>query len=286
MKNRFLGTTAMAAAALMLTGGGALGADRIRLGLGGHFRAYSAAINQAGGPASNSRNFGTPNLDDIFSILGNAVATPVSLATISSDSEEITYFTPRLSGFQLRVSHTPENCEGAAAPCAGTIAAGRRSEIIEIGANYIGKVGGIDMSLHAGIAKGELGLAAPGAENQDRWDLGVELRFAGFTFGADYRQDDQGAALPNTDRIDYSLGLAYVTGNWTIAAAYAHGEVEAGAGLGLDETDGYQIGVIYGVGPDIAMTGGITYWDVEDSLNAAGIENTSTALFFGTLLSF
>ena len=41
--------------------------------------------------------------------VGNCVHT--APANLTSDSEKITYFTPRLSGFQFGVSYTPERCQ-------------------------------------------------------------------------------------------------------------------------------------------------------------------------------
>ncbi len=104
--------------------------------------------------------------------------------------------------------------------------------------------------------------------------------------GADYRADDQGTSAANTDRTDYSVGVTYAMGPWTIGAAYAHGEVEAGFGLGQDETDGYQVGAVYALGQGVTLTSGITHWNVDDNLNAVGIENTATVFVFGSILSF
>ena len=75
-------------------------------------------------------------------------------------------------------------------------------------------------------------------------------------------------------------------GGWTLAAAYVHGEVQAGVGLGEDETDGYQIGMAYDIGPGIMLTGGVTRWKINDNLNSAASENESTEFIVGTLLSF
>ena len=80
---------------------------------------------------------------------GNAVGNFVHTApaSLSSDSEKITYFTPRLSGFQFGVSYTPERCEennpglggcGGAYSGAESKADGVPGEIIELGANYVG----------------------------------------------------------------------------------------------------------------------------------------------------
>ena len=82
------------------------------------------------------------------------------------------------------------------------------------------------------------------------------------------------------------MGVNYVVGDWTVGMAYAHGEAEAGAGLGKDETDGYQVGAYYALGPGITLTGGMTYWDVDDNLSAAAVENEAKEFVIGTVLEF
>jgi len=48
-------------------------------------------------------------------------------------------------------------------------------------------------------------------------------------------------------------------GPWTIGAAYAHCDVEAGFGLGQDNTDGYQVGAVYTLGLGVTLTGGVIH---------------------------
>jgi predicted porin len=254
-------------------------------------------------PVTDSMYVGTPQPipgigvatpDQLFSALGNGVRTPASVTSISGDSEKLTYFMPRLSGFQLGISYTPENCEEAIGLCTGTYAGmqstidvSQQSEVVEVAANYFGKFSGVEVGLYAGIANANLErAAAANGDDQEQWGLGLELSYRGFYFGADYREDNQRTTGPNTDRTDYSFGLTYATGQWTYGAAYAYGEAEAGAGLGVDETDGYQVGLSYTLGPGIVLTGGITYWDVQDNLNAVGVVNSATEFVVGTLLSF
>jgi hypothetical protein len=360
----------MVGGALLIASGGAQGADKIKVGVGGYFNAFIVHVSQddgAGQPGVNRRDhriaregeiiftgkttldngitfginvqleaetcadqidetyvyadgsfgrfiigsedpasdlmfYGAPaaidgiglaSPDDVFSTLGNSVATPTVISNISGDSEKITYFTPRMSGFQLGLSYTPENYQEAIAPCTGTYAggqstnnAGQQSEVIEVGANYLRRIGGVEMALYAGLARGDLEVAAAVAEDQDQWGLGVEFVYRGFTLGADYREDDQATSGANTDRTDYSIGITYGAGTWRFGAAYAHGETGEGAGLGEDKTDGYQFGLAYDLGPGIVLTGGITHWNVDDNLNAIGVENSATEFIMGTLLTF
>lgn len=254
-------------------------------------------------PATDNMFYGAPvaiagvgldTPDDLFTSPGaNAVATPVSIVNISGDSEKVTYFTPRFAGFQLGLSYTPENCQEVGGTCGGTYSgfsadnnAGQQSEIVEIAANYSRSFGAVDVNVYGGYANGDLEVAAVGAEDQKQWGIGGQVGFAGFTLGGSYKEDNLATSGSNTDRTDYAVGLSYATGPWTVGAAYAYGEVEAGAGLGEDEVDGYQVGAQYALGPGITLTGGITYWDFQDNLNAPGAENQSTEFVIGTLIEF
>jgi len=253
-------------------------------------------------PVTDAMYYGSPSPiagvglstpDDVFSSLTNAVATPVTITSISGDSEKISYFTPRLSGIQLGVSYTPENCEEVRGTCGGTYGgfgadnnAGQQSEIVEIAANYVNSFNGIDVALYGGYAKGELEVAAAGADDQTQWGVGVEVGVAGFTIGAAYKEDDLGTSGSNTDRQDMSIGVNYATGPWTMGVEYVHSVVEAGAGLGEDETDGFQVGGTYDLGPGITLTGGVTYWDVQDNLGAAASENEAIEFIVGTIVEF
>ena len=265
---------------------------------------FGRVVVGAKDPAPDAMFYGSPaaipgiglaSPDAVFTTLGNGAATPAVITNISGDSEKVTYFTPRMSGFQLGLSYTPENCEETTAGtnCTGTYGgmqgdstAGQLSEIVEFGANYLRQIGSVDVALYAGYAAADLEAPLAGADDQEQWGVGVQLAFGDFTLGADYREDDQGTSGSNTDRTDYSIGVNYAMGQWTLGAAFAHGEAGAGAGLGDDETDGYQVGAAFDLGPGIVLTGGITFWNVEDNLNAVGVENNGTELVIGTLLSF
>lgn len=376
MKNRILGTTAMVTGAMLLAAGGAHGAEKIRLGLGGYWKAIVAVGSQSDGagqpganirrhgfaqeseifftgettldngitfgvnvqlegetsadqidesyiyaegsfgrvefgqedPATDSMFYGSPapiegsglaSPDLVHSVLGNAVASPAVISNISGDAQKITYFTPRMGGFQLGLSYTPDTCGNppvAACPSAGAglqsqINTGQQSEAFEGAVNYVRGFEGGEIALYAGAATANVegtaaAVAAAGAEDQDQWGVGFTLVYGNITLGADYRQDNQGTSAANTDRTDYSVGVSYAAGNWTFGAAYAHGEAEAGVGLGQDETDGYQIGAFYALGPGIIVTGGWTHWNVDDNLRAVGVENSADEFVIGTVLEF
>lgn len=368
MKSRILGTTAMVAGTFLLSAGGAQGAEKIKLGLGGYWKGLAVAGSQSDGvgqpganirqhgfaqeseihfsgettldngikvgvnvqleaetsadqidesyiyaegpfgkmvfgqedPASDAMAIGSPapiqgvglaSPDFLHATLGNTPASPAVVSNISGDAEKLTYFTPRMQGIQLGLSYTPDGCAApgcltAAPALLSQITAGQQSEIIEGAINYVRQFNGGEIDLYAGFAQGDLEVAAAGAEDQDQWGVGFSLVYGDITFGADYRQDDQATSAASTDRTDYSVGVSYTMGDWNLGAAYAHAETEEGAGLGNDETDGYQIGANYTMGPGILLIGGMTFWDVEDNLNAVGVENDAQIFTFGTILNF
>ena len=85
--------------------------------------------------------------------------------TNSGDSEKITIFTPRVGGFQLGASYTPENCQQAGEACSGSFNLGivggphlqndgGVDSIWEVGANYVGSFEGVDINVSAGVLRG------------------------------------------------------------------------------------------------------------------------------------
>ena len=237
--------------------------------------------------------------DDVFASLTNSVGTPATIVNISGDAEKLTYFTPRIAGIQLGLSYTPDNCEENSAggdsgfACGGSYSGfqseetpGQQSESIEIGVNYVNSFGDVDIGAYAGYAAGDLEVSDPAAEDQNQWGLGFEVGYAGFTFGAEYKEDDQGSSGRNTDRTDWAVGLAYGQGPWTVGVQYVNAEVEEGDGLGEDETEGFQVGGTYNLGPGVLLTGGVTIWDVRDNLDDPASENDATSVIIGTIIEF
>ncbi len=232
-------------------------------------------------------------------------AYPHTNPTITSDSEKITYFTPRFSGFQLGASYTPDNCEennanGALRPaCGGSYGGfqgealtGSQSEVIELGANYTGKIGGASIGVSGSWAEADVegatsaAVRAAGFEDQEEWTLGFKASMQGFSFGAGYRDDNQGTLAANSDRTDWNVGLRYATGPWGVGIQYANTEIEAGAAGGSDDLEAVEIGGSYQIGPGILMSAGVQFWEFDDNLNAAANENDASIVFVGTHIAF
>ncbi|MBT4489396.1 MAG: porin [Rhodospirillaceae bacterium] len=239
-----------------------------------------------------------------FNVGGNSASIPNTNPNMTSDSEKITYFTPRMAGFQLGASYTPENCEEAnGGNCTGTYGGfqgdnttGTQSEVIELGANYSGKIGGASIGISASWGEADVegtsaaNLAA-GNDDREEWSLGAKASMNGFSVGAAYYEDNNGTSVANSDDQSWTVGLRYATGPWGFGIQYANFENESGvtaAGVpnGNDELDAVEIGGSYDIGPGIKMLAGIQFVDLDDNANSGANENDATVVFFGTFLSF
>ncbi|MEQ9638469.1 MAG: porin [Alphaproteobacteria bacterium] len=217
----------------------------------------------------------------------NAIGTTATFITFG-DRDKIIYFTPRFSGFQLGVSYAPDNSEELGAGLRPDITPGQQSEILTAGINYVNSFGDFDVAIYAGYGQADLETTtATATEDLEAYGFGAEFGYMGFTLGGSYRKIDDAAALPDTDRHDWNIGLAYSTGPWTIAGAYGHGEIDAGVGIpGEDEIDHFEAGVTYALGPGIKVIAGLQWIEFEDNLGAPAAENEAVIGLLGTKLSF
>jgi len=219
---------------------------------------------------------------------------PTTRQLLASDSEKLTYFTPRLAGFQFGVSYTPDRCEEATAgsvpiACGGSYA-GLPSDTNDIGeiwegaVNYIGNFSDVAVRLSAGYGFGEDEVGGAGREDPTEWSVGGQVAFAGFTVGGAYKMRDNVEGGDGVDRTDANIGLRYATGPWGVGIQYAY--VDADSGTGSDEMDGYEVGGSYALGPGVVLSAGVQYFDFQDDANNPANENEAIIGFVGTHVAF
>jgi len=230
---------------------------------------------------------------------------------LATPDQKINYFTPRMSGFQLGVSYLPENNTaanstggGLNSELNGTIG----NELLDIAANYNGKMGGADIRVFGSYFTSEsestaIGVAA--GKDVDGHSVGGQVGIGGFRMGGRYTRINDiagpggaplAAAAAGLDRTNWRLGVDYGMGPWRVGVAYMRLEQEvAGAVVGTktardDETDYISIGGSYNLGPGIKMFGGLQIYDFQDSAGGAGAavstEADNTIGMVGTKFSF
>eukprot|EP00353_Schmidingerella_taraikaensis_P010835 CAMPEP_0185573870 /NCGR_PEP_ID=MMETSP0434-20130131/5464_1 /TAXON_ID=626734 ORGANISM="Favella taraikaensis, Strain Fe Narragansett Bay" /NCGR_SAMPLE_ID=MMETSP0434 /ASSEMBLY_ACC=CAM_ASM_000379 /LENGTH=322 /DNA_ID=CAMNT_0028190237 /DNA_START=252 /DNA_END=1216 /DNA_ORIENTATION=- len=203
-----------------------------------------------------------------------------TFSLLAEDSNKISYFTPRLAGFQLGASFTPD--AGTNDPIAngfGLSATNSAAEdVFEIALNYAGEFGGLSVGADVFYVTGE----APGAGatgDPTEQGVGASLGWGGFTLGGAYTQteDINAATQGNTiaalagasgnESDTWTVGLAYGSGPWTVGAAYFESETENTTGVSLGENSFIQVGGGYSLGAGVDV--GLDIQIIEDQRGAA-----------------
>lgn len=169
------------------------------------------------------------NSNALSSTSGTVAAnSPSSFALITEDAPKISYFTPRMSGFQLGASYTPDatvrdpfsNGFGVSSTASNSI-----QEVFEIAVNYAGEIGSVELGVDVYYVSGEGPTNAPDPKEVG---VGASLGFAGFTLGGAYKEaDDLWFGVPSTSDAEetvWTVGLAYETGPWTVGVAIIDSE--------------------------------------------------------------
>jgi len=194
----------------------------------------------------------------IFWHISRFSARTTTRIKMSGDSNKVTYFTPRMTGFQLGLSYTPSNdgagaggVTGGAFPTLGSVNAdpstgsgwvntfgvrgdanGGIEDILELGGSYVGEFSNISIKLSAGYAWGDHesdGLNATGkgrasviGSDPEAWHLGANFSSMGWTLGGGYYGSDGMIPTGSPTR------SARDEEAWNVGVTYASGPWQAG----------------------------------------------------------
>jgi outer membrane protein OmpU len=223
----------------------------------------------------------------------SASSIDVAVSRITGDSEKITYQTPRIAGFRAGVSYTPDNSEeGTAGQFAAKPAAlppnndiGTWSNVVEVGVNYEGKLGPVDLVAGAGYGYGALESDSAAGIFKDRqaWNGGIDVGFAGFHVGGTYFYDDNGLEDGGTQR-SFALGLTYTVGPLTVGGSYLNADRDRATGVADEHLNRYLVGARYALSPGVSLRGSLHYYDY---VSGGGVlQNEAWMAVFGTRLDF
>lgn len=221
-----------------------------------------------------------------------------TVVDFSGDSDKIIYFTPRLAGFQIGLSFTPELEELSGDESFGDSFSGNNTieNIFEAGITWEYAFNGVDLgasfvylTADGGVVNTNvtgtpqvIGNSAPDLED---WAAGASVGFAGFTIGGAYAvketdasQFGVGTAQPRVleDYKAWDVGVTYGTGPWTFGVEYAEANRDASINPGavarnFDEVDLSAIvtGVAYSLGGGANVTLGYKYAE-DEAVNREG----------------
>ena len=233
-------------------------------------------------PAGHAAGFRSPGLST-FIDTGN-------------DENTLTYFTPRMFGFQVGVSYQASvvfSADGKNFP----VQADEETEFhdgISVGVNFVESFGGVDIAVAGGYRRAEApdggtvvaltSTGVAGTNNQgilqtfavediEMFSAGLNLGFGGFTFGGSFAAETQGRVTAATSTFGTASGVFAIPTVAAAGTAIAGTALVSGATFTSDaiSSEGYSwdAGVSYGTGP---WTVGVMYFhgEVEGQLSTSG----------------
>lgn len=243
---------------------------------------------QVSAPAADSNIDGIAQYVSPFMTTGNLTAQAAldyNMAD-SAKNDKITYLSPVMSGFQLGVSYTPDT--GMADDYTISLTDGtiqQYEEGYEIGVRYEGDFEEVGVVAGAGYSViKEDGTTTTATDDQEMWNVGLDVDVAAFGIGAIYMEDNNGEAGTGATAGDTEtmvVGADYTTGPFKIGVSYYNSEDKATSGV---EYDRYTGGVVYEYGPGMSFRGSIQLLEQDNPTGTADADGT--AILLGTQINF
>ena len=204
-----------------------------------------------------------------------------------NDAAKISYFTPRVSGFQLGVSYAPDAAQdNNSQPNRDAV----NSDYIMVGANFVQKMGGMSVGISGGY--GTVTDAAEGGTEPEATSFGIKMGMNGISAGVSYAHfADSGSK----DAEGINAGVAYSSGPMGVSVAYYHGEKDGtgtlGAGTldGQAEVDAFHLSAKYAMGPGVTLAGTLghsTYSSDDVDIDNSVDESEATYFVMGLKVGF
>ena len=210
-----------------------------------------------------------------------------STADITDDGANnltLKYGSPSFSGLSLHASYSPASND-ATKDHQGRTRSTTNDEAA-MGVLYEGEMGGASVSAGFGQRR-DNGTAKS-------TNFGLNIGMAGFTVGGSYltKSDDTSADNNARDNASkgkaYELGVAYVTGPYTVAAGYHRSESEGTIALpGKMKDTNWMLSGAYDLGAGVALVG--TYERAKtdnEAVAVAGVDGTVSAIVAGIEVGF
>jgi outer membrane protein OmpU len=193
--------------------------------------------------------------------------------TDSADATKITYYTPRVNGFQAGYSYAPElSAKGSDANRA------EEGEFHEASIAYKGKAAGSKIQVVGNYTRGEVqnGSTKPNTA----WRISARLDNGPFSVAAGYV--DRGEHDRNKVDLDekgYDIGVAYKSGRMTVSLV--HIATEAKNASINDEYKQTTAEVGYNLGGGLTVAGGISMFDMDADTDAKDNDGTAVLVKIG-----
>ena len=190
----------------------------------------------------------------------------------NDNAQRISYYTPRLAGFQLGFSYArdPQSTQNNQVDLNGNAL----NNLFDFGANYVQDFGGVEVAIAGryGIAQND----TVGGTNPELWGAGANVSVAGFTIGGSFAEQNNAGV---SDGQAYDVGVSYSTGPWAMSLVYQYGtnadDEQANGALNVpagsdEELQQFVAGVTYELAQGVAVGGFAAYVDFDEDVADSG----------------
>lgn len=205
------------------------------------------------------------------------------------DAGKVNYFTPRIAGFQLGLSYSPD---GTQDPADGAVAGGFEpdnngaGQQFTAGLNYSKEFSGVTLGLSGTYAFLESEISAPFLDDQTSYGFGANLGFGAgagtITLGGSYLGIDSFGFFKDNDVSAYDVGVQYAQGAWTLGAQSIWWDEDAFP----DTIWGLSVGGGYKVATGLDLAVGYMHWDNQGGGGGAFTKEDADVFLLGSMLSF
>jgi hypothetical protein len=228
----------------------------------------------------------------------------------SETASKLSYYTPRIAGFQAGASYAPDGAgqgnrddrvgnDGDLDSLYNQATNKAFENYVEVGANYETDFDDVGLAVggsyvYAG-SKGEFNNTK--VEDLSAYQVGAKANFMGFTLGGGYVWQDESGITESTankqDSTGYNFGLQYETGPFIVGANALFAENQ-GYSNKDNQLDVYSVGATYVVAPGLSTfvegtfvpTNEGSYLDSNTNAAANYDSNSGSAIIVGTKVEF
>jgi predicted porin len=199
---------------------------------------------------------------------------------------KVNYFTPRIAGFQVGASITPDT--GAKGATFSPDNDSDYENTFSIAANYVGEYDDLTVTVAVGYENGE----GNNVGDAETFTVGANVEFGSFAVGAAYGTlGDTGITSANQalgqDAGEFwDVAAKYSMGPWAVSVGYYESEIGNVAGVGDTKHTVLSFDGEYEVAPGWTLAGSLNFADAENRNRTAGDDNDGTALLIYNIFVF
>jgi len=226
-------------------------------------------------------------------IQNTQTANTVGRVDLSSDAEQISYYTPRMAGFQVGVSYIPSDQEDVNNQ--RVLAAAGDRDGWSMGVNFNKKFGGVGVGIAAGYATEDETTA--NRSDREVWGVGARVDFSGFRIAMSWvDRQEQHSTLTNVTNAGgqgqetFEIGGRYSFGPNAVSIAHLSSESQASQASGRNGDEAIVTSVAYRrtLGPGVFWRVNLMFAEFNDGATgaASGASNDGEALTTGIVVRF